>query len=56
MLQDFDNGRPLKLSAITDAALELARAAGIAMPVTRLMASMARFAEQSAFLKRSTHE
>jgi 2-dehydropantoate 2-reductase len=42
-LQDYQKGRPLELSAMGEAVLELAVRFDIAMPVTRMMLSLTRF-------------
>lgn len=43
MLQDFEKGLPLELSSISDAVIELAELHGLSMPLTRTIASLARF-------------
>ncbi|MGO7733496.1 2-dehydropantoate 2-reductase [Rhizobium leguminosarum] len=43
MLQDFERGQPLELSAICDAVIELAQLRGIAMPLTANIAAIAAY-------------
>lgn len=43
MLQDFEKGLPLELSSISDAVIELAELHGLSMPLTKTIASLARF-------------
>jgi 2-dehydropantoate 2-reductase len=45
MLQDHLAGRPLELSAIGDAVLELAHLQGVEMPVTQRVIGLAHFRE-----------
>lgn len=48
MLQDFEKGLPLELSAICEAVIELAELQGLSMPLTRNIAILARFKSDSA--------
>jgi 2-dehydropantoate 2-reductase len=43
VLQDYENGRSLELGAICDGVIVLAELRGIAMPLTRHIATLARF-------------
>jgi 2-dehydropantoate 2-reductase len=43
MLQDFEHGRPLELSSICDAVLELAEMKSVPMPFTRSIAAMVAY-------------
>jgi 2-dehydropantoate 2-reductase len=45
-LQDYEKGRPLELSGICDAVLELAERFGIPMPTTKMLLCIARFRSQ----------
>jgi len=48
MLQDFQSGRQLELDAICGAVLELASMQGIEMPLTRYIATLARYRSDAA--------
>lgn len=48
MLQDYEHDKPLELSAIGDAVLELAEAKDIPMPMTRHIVGMAHFRGEAA--------
>ncbi|PWC39429.1 2-dehydropantoate 2-reductase [Azospirillum sp. TSO35-2] len=48
MLQDFEKGLPLELSSICDAVIELAELHNLPMPLTKTIASLARFKSAQA--------
>lgn len=55
MLQDLERGRPLELSAIGDAVMELADRYDLPMPITRAVIGLARFRGAAAMADKLEH-